>query len=445
LLVFLRQYRSVLGAFALLYLLGNAFAPAALLLLAVIMVRWMQQGRDDYLIIMLLIILIMGDSRAYYFDYVKNLRIVAIMILGVRTFVQIGQGKYAFRSLLYLSIPFFVVAFLGGLRSPTIGTSLSKLVSYFLLLVVTMHYLPYQIKRQPRVLADMATLGIVILILGFVLIPVNRDLVYLIVRYRGMLGNPNGLGIYCCMVFPLLLMAQELFPEHKRRWQLGIFMVILSILYANSRTALGTLGLFYFLHWFYKRNAVATVSLWVLILPGLALFFSFVSPSDLIRMAGLGEELRVESLETGTGRFLAWALGWEQILQNPFIGRGFDYEGIYFHSLAELLVTTEHQGGMHNSWLTFMMNNGLIGFLFFLLFVLPLLFRMRARAYGLPFALSMIVSATFESWLTSSLNAFSIHFYLIVMLLVDWPDIQARVTKRLDQSGPQLSSQSSAP
>ena len=422
----LKRYKPVLIAFAVLYVVGNAFAPASWLLLAVIMLRWWQQGRDDYLIIMLLIILIMGDSRAYYFGYVKNLRIVAILVLGIRTFAQVNQGKYKVRPLLWLSLPFFFIALLGALRSPAMGTSFSKLVSYFLLLVVALHYLPYQIKRQPRLLADIATLGIVMLILGFALIPINRRLVYLIARYRGMLGNPNGLGIYCSVAFPLLLLAWELFPEYKKRWQLGIVMILLSLAYANSRTALGTVGLFYFLHWFYKRGQGAKLSLWLFIIPFLTIFFSLVSPSDLIRMVGLGEELRVESLETGTGRFLAWGLGIDQILRNPYIGRGFDYEAIYFHELAEFLVTTEHQGGMHNSWLTFMMNHGFIGFFFFAVFFLTLLSRMRAPHYAVPFALAMIVSATFESWLTSSLNAFSIHFYLIVMLLVDWPKLVER-------------------
>ncbi len=379
---------------------------------------------------MLILILILGDSRAHYFDYVKNLRIVAILVVGGLTINEIANGKYQFRSLFLWAIPFFIIALFGGLRSPSIGTSLSKMVSYFLLLVVTLHYIPYHFRKNANLLADVSTLGIWILILGLVAMMVNPSLAFLLGRYRGLLGNPNGLGIYATLIFAILLICLEVYPNRKRQWQLGIVLLLFSVLLSGSRTALGTIGIFYFLYWFHKRNPGSIVFLWGGVIPGMLVFFSFLSPTDIIRMIGLGEFLRVESIETGTGRFLAWTLGWNQILQNPFIGKGFAYEEIYFHSLADILVTTEHQGGMHNSWLTFMMNNGLIGFLFFIIFLINLLVRMKSRAFALPFVLAALVSATFESWLNSSLNAFAIHFFMVVMILVEWPEFLAAAQDR---------------
>ena len=428
---FLTDYSAVIGAFVGLYLLGNLFAPLSWLVGLGIMAYWAAKGKDDYLVIMLILILVMGDSRAYYFSHVKNLRIVAILVIGIRTFAEISHGKYRFRAVFLWCIPFFIVALIGGLRSPSLGTSISKMISYFLLIVVVLHYLPYHFQNHKHLLADVAILGMWILLLGLLARFVNPSLTSLLERFRGLLGNPNGLGIYATLLFVICLICFELYPESKRRWQLGMGLLLFSVILSGSRTALGTIGIFYFLYWFHKRNPGSIVALWGFVIPVLIVFFSFLSPTDLIRMIGLGEFLRVESIETGTGRFLAWTLGWNQILQNPFIGKGFAYEEIYFHSLADVLVATEHQGGMHNSWLTFMMNNGLIGFCFFLIFLINLLTRMKSRAFALPFTLAALVSATFESWLNSSLNAFSIHFFLVVVILIDWPQYLEIRDKRL--------------
>lgn len=424
------KYGSVFGAFFLLFLLGNVFAPLAWLTGLGIITAWAVNRKDDYLVIILILILIMGDSRANYFEFVKNLRIVAILVVGIKTFVDIGQKKYKYRSVFLWSIPFFLIAFLGGFRSPSLGTSMSKMVSYFLLLLVTIHYIPHHFRRNQSLLADVALLGILMLSVGLIAIIFNPSLVFLLGRYRGLLGNPNGLGIYCTLTFAIYLICLELFPESKTRWQVGIGLLLASVILSESRTALGTIGIFYFLYWFHKRNPGSIAFLWGGVIPGVLVLFSFLSPTDIIRMIGLGEFLRVESIETGTGRFLAWTLGWNQILQNPFIGKGFAFETIYFHSLKEILINTEHQGGMHNSWLTFMMNNGLVGFLFFAGFLINLLVRMKSRAFALPFVLAALVSATFESWLNSSLNAFAIHFFMVVMILVEWPEFLAAAQDR---------------
>lgn len=430
---FVFKYGAVFVVLVFLFILGNIFLPLSWLALGLFLAFWIYKGRDDFLIVMLLVILILGDSREDYFFFVKNLRIVAILLVGLRSLFQIGQGKYHFRRIFLWSIPFFIIALLGGLRSPSVGTSMSKMVSYLLLIIITLHYIPYHFKRRTTLLPDVATLGIWVFLIGLIMMVINPSLAFLLGRFRGLLGNPNGLGIYATLTMPILLICLEVYPEWKVRWQLGIFLLMASVLLSGSRTSLGTILVFYFLYWFHKRNPGSIAALWGLVVPGLILFFSLISPTELIKLLGLGEFLRVESIETGTGRFLAWTLGWNQILQDPIIGRGFAYEEIYFHGLRDILVATEHQGGMHNSWLTFIMNNGLLGFGLFLIFFLNLLFRMKSRAFALPFALAALVSATFESWLNSSLNAFSIHFYLVVMLLVEWPQFVEAANARKDK------------
>ncbi|MEO0580850.1 MAG: O-antigen ligase family protein [Bacteroidota bacterium] len=388
----------------------------------------MAKEQDKMLLITLLVLLIMGDSRAYYFSHYKNLRIVCILLLSIYTMVLMFRGKIKFRPLILGVVPFFLVALLGGLRSPSIGVSLSKMISYFLLIFLTLHFFPYLIRKtNGKVLMDISYLSALVMILGLIGMIFYPNLVFLIGRYRGMLGNPNGLGIYSTLTFPLALCLIGLFPHKKSSLRIIMFLIVFSVILSGSRTALGTIGIFYALYIFYKGGRTQVFALWSFILPTTYLFIQSISIERLVQMVGLGEFLRVESLTTGTGRFLAWSMGLAEINRNPFIGKGFAYEEIFFHELEDILIATEHQGGMHNSFLTFIMNNGYIGFTFFLVFLLIMLFRVRARAFGMPFIIASLISATFESWLNSSLNAFTIHFFLVLTLLIEYPRIKAQL------------------
>ncbi|MEO1384558.1 MAG: hypothetical protein AAFV78_15150 [Bacteroidota bacterium] len=46
----------------------------------------------------------------------------------------------------------------------------------------------------------------------------------------------------------------------------------------------------------------------------------------------------------------------------------------------------------------------------------------------MPFIIAALISATFESWLNSSLNAFTIHFFLVLTLLIEYPRIKAQLS-----------------
>ena len=419
--VFIHKYRSVILFLVFTHAFALVFQPIAWLITALYFTWLLISKKHEYAILLLLVILIMGDSREWYFGYFKNMRIVGMLILAIYTFGKFLSQEYIPNRLFLFTLPFFGVAFVASFRHPQIGLSISKMLSYLFLLVVIFHYVPEQLKKNNRLIGDFATLGIIILLIGLILSQLFPSIAYLIGRYRGLLGNPNGLGIYCTLLFPMLLICIEWFPDKRKLWRLGMILLIISAIYANSRTALGSISIFYFLHWFYRRpGRMAPIMLWGVVVPAMALFLSGSSLIQLIQGVGLGEYLRVESIATGTGRFLAWGLGFTKILEAPFIGRGFAFEEWYFHSLEEFLITTEHQGGMHNSYLTFIMNTGFIGFFFFLIFFFALLSSMKPRAYVMPISVMVIFSAGFESWLTSSLNAFSIHFYLLAIILINW-------------------------
>ncbi len=424
-LQFLRETKSIYFLFIGLYLVSQVFIPLSWVIGALVGLVWVIRKNDRLLILGLVAVLIMGDNRMWHLGFFKNLRIVMILLAFLHCLILIGKGEIKFRPLFLLCIPFFVIAFFGGLRSPEPGLSLAKMFSYLLLIFAVIHYIPYLLRRKDQdLILDIIKLSLLVFTLGFIIRGLYPQMAYIGDRYRGILGNPNGLGTYATMVFPLYFIYLDLHPEKRRFIFLVMGFCILSTILCGSRTALGTMGIFYMLNFFHKSGRFMVASLYLILIPIGGVFLSGGGIEYLISLLGLEEYLRVESLNTGTGRYLAWSLGLSQIAQNPVIGRGFAWEEIYFYSIKDMLVLTEHQGGMHNSYLTFIMNNGYLGFLLFVVFLIYLMSRMKPAKFAFPFAVASILSSFFESWLNSSLNAFSIHFYLVLMVLVEYPNIK---------------------
>ncbi|MEO1450010.1 MAG: hypothetical protein AAFV07_10815, partial [Bacteroidota bacterium] len=303
---FFKRHTALFALLPLIHVAGNAFEPLSYLLVIGIMGVWMARGKDRLLLILLLFILVMGDSRAYFFLYFKNLRIIAILLVGLRTFLLIGQGKAFFSRLLYLTIPFFFIATIGIFLSPVKGTAFAKMFSYFLLLVIALSWFPYLFRRyKEEILLDLVGLISWVLALGLLAYFTSPYISVLGYRYRGILGNPNGLGIYCTLAFVITFMIMHLVSQKRSLIWTAMGLIVLSVLMSNSRTALGTIGIFGMLHFFYKGGGFRKASLWLFFLPLGAFVLSVFSLEDLVGMIGLSDYLRVESLADGTGRFLA--------------------------------------------------------------------------------------------------------------------------------------------
>ena len=190
----------------------------------------------------------------------------------------------------------------------------------------------------------------------------------------------------------------------------------MSVLISFSRNAILSIGLFLFFFYFYKGGSFKRIILYVLLVPSAVALFNINSIIKLIQLMGFGEELRIDSILTGSGRFFAWQWAWDIFQQNIWIGRGFAFEEILFHDyMPDWLYLSGHQGGVHNSYLAFLMNTGVLGTLLILFIFLRLIRRVPQRNIRLAIIFSAGFSAFFEPWLNSSLNAFTAHFLIVVL------------------------------
>jgi len=423
---FLRRYSSIWLLLLGVYVLGNIFPALALPPVLIYGIYNLRKGKHQHVILLVLILAILGDSRQNTLQFVKPLRIIMILLLLVQTISDLSRKRYPFRKLTWVIIPFFLLSILVAFRNPSPALSLSKGVSYSFLLFIAIHYFNYHIRQKGRdLLRDVIMLAGLVCFLGLFFRFANPGLAMFEEsgRFRGMFGNPNGMGVYGTLMFPLFFLYFRLSPHNlSKRLSTALWAALLiSIFISFSRNAITTVLIFLFLRRIHKSGRVLPFLFYGFLVP---IMYFLLQPENLIailEMIGLAEELRADTLLTGSGRVFAWQWALEEFAKSPLVGRGFAYEEILFHDyMPEWLYATGHQGGVHNSYLSFMLNTGIIGLINVLSFFLALSRWVRPSYYRPAILVAAGFSAFFEPWLNSSLNAFTVHFLLVLLFYANY-------------------------
>jgi len=237
-------------------------------------------------------------------------------------------------------------------------------------------------------------------------------------RFSGLLGNPNGLGIYAFMFFALV---KVIFTYHShlftRKEKLGVYAIILlSLILSGSRGGMFATMLF-MLGWylFGKSKRLG----FVIMISLLVSYQLILANLDQIASAfGLEAFLRVETLSSGSGRLVAREFAFSRIQSNYWLGKGFGYAEYLMKLYAEDFKGTEHQGNVHNSYLTIWLDTGLVGLIAFCYGWL-INFIQAARMSPVIWALlfGLLLSTSVESWLAASLNPFTIQLVIILSMV----------------------------
>lgn len=306
-------------------------------------------------------------------------------------------------------LPFMFIAVLGLQDSIKLSTGIEKTVSYFLILITTPFYVN-KLHRQDGELFWTALLTFLIgmLSIGIVLRFVAPQIAMLDgTRFKSVLGNPNGLGLFLNLTFALWMVIRELklatFTK-KENWYI-ILVIFISLLWCGSRNGMMSIFLFFLIarvvkaHWFFAVIAVATVLTFES-----QLFTLFI---EIIKFFGLEDYFRIDSLEEGSGRKIAWAFAWQEIQNYYFVGGGFGHDENIMRPNYYWLSKLGHQGGVHNSYLSMWFDVGILGLGCYFIAFFGLIFRaVKFNYIALAFGVSILFNVTYESWLVGSLNPF---------------------------------------
>jgi O-antigen ligase len=260
-----------------------------------------------------------------------------------------------------------------------------------------------------------------LLIIGFSLIFIKNDFVYLAGRYNGILGNPNGLGIFSTMFFILLACTTIKFKNLFTRNELIFIYTVLmiSVVLSGSRNTLMSIIIFLTFTRFYK------ISYWYgfIAVIGAAFLYQivFTNLPTILEALGLAKALRADSIESGSGRMVAWTFAWQQLnydLKLFFMGGGFSYDEHIFAVHQEGLSILGHQGGVHNTYLALWLNTGIIGLILWLTGFFRIIFKAVKTSFtAFPIMYAVLFSCTFEAWLMGSLNPYTITFLFVLTVI----------------------------
>ena len=309
------------------------------------------------------------------------------------------------------------------MQAPSVNfmNSAMKTLSYILLFTVVPGYFIKAFRELGEsFIKEVIMLFCCILLIGIVMIPLFPNTVFLVGRFCGVYGNPNGIGIACTLLFMLVFISLKKFPglldQNETRIVYGL--IILSTLLAVSRNTMMSIVIFLLFARFYEMGYLAGFAILVVALVAYELINQNIVA--IVEALGLGHYLRAEAIEDGSGRLIAWRAAWKQIQSQFFLGRGFAYDEWYFYENRHWPSALGHQGGVHNSWLAIWMNTGLIGLILFAIgFIKTFVKAMLHSKLAFPVLFAVIFSASFEAWIMGSLNPFHIVLILILNFIIN--------------------------
>lgn len=364
------------------------------------------------------LVLIWSDSRSYQLGFAASIKNVYILLISLFSYLEMKKEVQRIDFYKYF-IPFFTLAFICVLFNPNMFLSFQKVLSYTLLFCFFPNYFLFvYLKYGHYLFKGLVFLVTVLILLGFGLGLLSSDVVILAGRYRGLLGNPNGLGLFLYLFIILFAVIIDKFPHVFSKYERAIVYAIcfISLLKCGARSSLMAVLMFFFFKRFYKLSPILGFFIFIITL----FVYQLVSQNlvDIILALGLGDQLRVSSLESGSGRLVAWQFAWQKIQDNFFFGSGFNYTEYIYRQNYEYLSKLGHQGSAHNSYLTIWLDTGLVGLLCFLIALLTLFLKAAKKStVAIPFLYTVLFSNYYESWLTASLNPFTIQFLLILSVI----------------------------
>lgn len=388
----------------------------ALVVLTFILLKY--KNRYAELVIAFCFLLLLSDNRHHEYAFAKQSKDIVLVMISI--FALFDSKHFIYRNSFFKPFTWFLLlGFIMCYRHPNAFLSFQKVLSYSLLFAVVPNYFTKLFFTEPeKFLRQFFFFFSLVLWSGLSMTIWNPHDAYLVGRFNGMLGNPNGVGTYCTVLSLFLGASLFHFPRLFTKNELItiISSIALSVLMAGSRNAIFSILMYLFFRRFYK---ISYYYGFVIVIVS-ALLFQIVSQflPDIIVGLGLGEYFRVEHLDDGSGRLIAWNYAWEEIKNNMLLGRGFSYDEYFFELHKDELSSLGHQGGVHNTYLSIWMNVGITGLILFLYGMLNSIFKASSNCYlAFPSLFAILFSISFESWFMGSLNPFTIVAILTITLM----------------------------
>lgn len=397
---------------------GILTGPLVYLIIPAHLLMLNKKGEWLFILLGIWLILTLSDSRQGIFFFSQTLKPILMALAGL-LFILSNDSQKNYR-FLQPFIPFLIIAAWAWFDSPIQLDSFQKMLSYALLLMVIPWIISQlMVQDRDRLLFHLIMLGTLLLAIGVLLRFIYPGFVIFGgERFSGILGNPNGMGIYgfmfFCMVTLIITYHPLLFTLNEKIVIYGL--IVVSLIMSGSRGGIFSSALFLVGLFIFKRNTL----LGFVVMTTIFVSYQVVEQNfvEIVTSMGLQDFFRLDTLKTGSGRIVAREFAWKQIESQYWMGKGFGFTEYLMKLHAKDFLREGHQGNVHNSYLTIWLDTGLLGLVAFCWGWIRNF--MKAAVYApvvWAVLFGMLLSTTVESWLAASLNPYTIQLVIILSLL----------------------------
>jgi hypothetical protein len=423
---FLRRYNHLLFVLVTVFLAARFGASILLVAIAPIMLIMLLKQLEIELLMTVIWLLFLSDytvpsDQANPMEWAKTLKAVGPLML-LAAVISRPEIRNTSNPIFLKLVPFFIITWIGLVYALNINIGIQKTLSYILLFFTVPKLLGYLMQRDGlRPVLDLVFFLIFIALSSYIAIVIDNEHAFIKEsRLSGFFGNPNGLAIFITLLFCLLYTLRgELMRVGitlRIRWLL-LPILLLLILTASRNGVLSVLMLFTFVYIF--KNNVIPMLLGAFVLSFFILLID-ASAVGLVQFFGIEEYFRIQTLEEGSGRSIAWSFAWQRIQDYFFVGGGFGHDENIMRANYMKLTKLGHEGGVHNSYLSMWFDAGVLGVIAYFSAIVSMFVQANRRNYfALPVLLTVLFNTIFESWLVASLNPFTILFVIILTVLVN--------------------------
>ncbi len=411
-LAFFQFYKTYSRAWHILFLMLavgiiTGAAGASLAALGLFLIR-KPRLKYETLLVLFLFTFFLGDNFEGPLAFANTLRFVmlgiALVVLGPKELLSNNVAWYIF--------PFAILATgITLVLSPLGIEAVARGLSYFLMALVLFKLVQLLILANPQRLYNLLILILALYVgVNFLLLvaPIFGT-AYIKGRFTGLMGNPNGLGLVAMFSYAIVdvisrLKASSFSPKILVGFK--VLLIVLILLTASRTSLLGVVA--YELSVRLIKTKVLLVFALFLLLVAYNTLLN-IDVEALIRAYGLADYLRVESLYDASGRTEVWQVAVDEIYRQPWWGKGMLYDGYYIDSYADRYigeVRERHWGGVWSSYLSLLLNVGILGVLAFAYFWYHMYRLSCMPIVKTAFLIMCLLSALTESWMAASMNAF---------------------------------------
>lgn len=425
---FFKEYQLLLLAVIMTVFIGIIAGPVTYVVAPLVLIAFYNNKRyRKSALLFFFFILIMSDSLKPYFQFFKTIRVECIVLLFLFALRYIIYKKRVDKNLLYI-LPFVSCLFISLFYSPTfVPTALRTLSYLFLPVIIFSLYKEEVLASKGYFIKDILLFASIFIIIGHILFIVAPEMVKSYgegneIRISGLFGNPNGLAIFCFLLFPILLYVNRFGILNKASTNFLIYLLLFSILISGSRTSLGG-SLIFFIYWIANKYNIFFRFFLKLIIPVLIVLSVTIGVQVIASSDYLSKRLRLSTLESAGGRLDAWRWGYQQVPKHLYFGRGLLYDtNIYQINFPESFRRVNRGfNAAFSGVLGLLLDSGVVGTVAFVFFIFMSFSKFQDKKIVIPLFLAMLLSWIFESWILATLNPFTIIFFIQILVFQNLP------------------------